>query len=253
MLLSIKHLSGYKIEATDGDIGKAHTFLIDDQRWIVRYVVVDTGGWLKGRKVLIAPESIMEPDGKKEHLPVHLSKTQVESSPEIDSDMPVSRRQEIKLYQHYQWSPYWTGGVTPIGPAYIPQPSAVEAGAEEGAQEEQKVDEDADPHLRSTREIINYNIHASDGEIGHVEDFIVDVRDWAIRYMVVDTRNWLPGKKVIIAPDWIKDINWAESSVTVQMTRESIKDSPEYDPALPINMEYEARLYDYYGRPAYWD
>jgi hypothetical protein len=107
-------------------------------------------------------------------------------------------------------------------------------------------------HLRSTREVIGYNIQASDGEIGHVEDFIVDDETWIIRYMVVNTRDWLPGKKVLVAPRWIEKVTWAESKVYVELTRESVKNSPEFDPSAPVNREYETKLYDYYGRPKYW-
>ena len=100
--------------------------------------------------------------------------------------------------------------------------------------------------------MIGYKIHAEEGQIGHVEDFIVHEDDWAIRYMVVDTRNWLPGRKVIIPPDWIKDISWMDSEVLVDVSKEVVKESPEFDPAAPVNREYETRLYDYYGRPKYW-
>lgn len=110
----------------------------------------------------------------------------------------------------------------------------------------------ADPHLRSAREVIGYHIQAKNGDIGHVEDFIVDDEAWAIRYMVVDTQNWLPGKKVLVAPVWIESIHWAEAKVRVTLTRAKIKKSPEFDPAAPVNREYEDRLYDFYGRPKYW-
>jgi len=251
MLLSTKHLSGFKVDATDGHIGHVHNFLIDDHLWVVRYVVVDIGGWLQDRKVLIAPAIAGSPDGKTKRMPIRLTRDQIENSPEIDTDMPVSRRQEIKLYEHYQWNPYWVGGVTPLGPAYVSKPLVSKAEVENSSGDE--ADEDTDPHLRSIREVINYRIHASDGEIGHVEDFIVDSDDWMIRYLIVNIGNWLTGRTVIISPEWIEDISWAESTVTISMKKSAVEGSPEYDPALPINMEYETRLYDYYGRPKYWE
>jgi hypothetical protein len=250
MLLSAKHLSGFKLDARDGEIGHMHNFLIDDQNWVVRYIVVDIGGWLQGRKVLLAPSTAGSPDGGKKRMPILLTKSQIENSPEIDSDMPVSRKQEIKLYEHYRWVPYWSGGVAPLAPAFVPKTPSLKAAVEKSSQNE--ADEKADPHLRSIKEIINYRINASDGEIGHVEDFIVDSDDWIIRYLVVNTRNWLSGKNVIISPEWIKNISWAESTVTASMRMAAIEGSPEYDPSSPINIEYETRLYDYYGRPKYW-
>jgi sporulation protein YlmC with PRC-barrel domain len=108
------------------------------------------------------------------------------------------------------------------------------------------------PHLRQTREVIGYHIHANDGDIGHVEDFIFDDKTWIIRYMVIDTRNWLPGKKVIVSPEWITDIDGEESKVYVNLSQAEVRNSPEFDPSAPVNREYETRLYDYYGRPKYW-
>ena len=60
-----------------------------------------------------------------------------------------------------------------------------------------------DVHLRSANKVTGYRIGATDGDIGHVEDFIIDDETWEIRYMVVDTQNWWPGKKVLVAPQWI--------------------------------------------------
>ncbi len=106
--------------------------------------------------------------------------------------------------------------------------------------------------LRSADEVMGYHIEALDDAIGHVEDFIVDDESWKLRYIVVDTRNWLPGRKVLVAPDWIDSIRWVDQMVAVSLSREEISESPEFDPTVPINREYETRLYDYYGRPAYW-
>jgi hypothetical protein len=147
--------------------------------------------------------------------------------------------------------PYW-GSAGPLA-AYADVASVAPKQVEEEQPANTEAKEQTDPHLRSTKELIGYKIHAQDGDIGHVEDFVVHEDDWIIRYMVIDTRNWLPGRKVIIPPDWwIKDISWADSEVVVNVKREDIKKSPEFDPAEPINREYETRLYDYYGRPKYW-
>jgi hypothetical protein len=113
--------------------------------------------------------------------------------------------------------------------------------------------QEGDPHLRSAEAVSGYYVHASDGDVGHVEDFVIDDRDWAIRYMVVDTRNWLPGKKVLVAPEWIGEISWSNSTVQVSLSRRQIENSPEYDPSRPLERPYETSLYDYYGRPRYWD
>jgi sporulation protein YlmC with PRC-barrel domain len=106
--------------------------------------------------------------------------------------------------------------------------------------------------LRSLEEVKGYHIQATDGKIGHVEDFIVDDESWEIRYLVVDTRKWLHGKQVLLSPKWIQEIKWLESNVYVDLSREAVRNSPKYDPFSPVNREYEIRLYDYYGRPKYW-
>jgi sporulation protein YlmC with PRC-barrel domain len=252
MLRSVKELRGYKILAADGEIGKVHEFYFDDQTWKIRYLVVETGSWLFERRVLLSPIALGQPHWATQTFPVNLTMMQVKNSPLVDTDKPVSRQLEAELHQHYGWPYYWAGGgfASDIMPA-VPPPAI----AEQTNEEENKAGaalEIADPHLRSTREVIGYHIQASNGEIGHVENFVVDDEAWMIRYMVVDTTNWLPGKKLLVAPVWIESIHWAEAKVRVTLTRAKIKKSPEFDPAAPVNREYEEKLYDFYGRPKYW-
>jgi len=237
----MKTLHSYAIEATDGNIGVIYSFYFDDLSWTIRYVVVDTGSWLPGRRVLVSPAVVGEPHWEMRQLPVNLTQEQVENSPDIDTDQPVSRQHQIALHDYYAWPMYWT--VAPIGPGTVAMPPELV---------EEFASESGDPHLRSTQEVLGYYIHASDGDLGHVEDFIVDDDNWTIRYMVVDTRNWLPGKKVLVAPEWITEVSWGESKVHVDLTQDAIKDSPEYDSTETVNRVYEERLYDFYGRPKYW-
>lgn len=236
MLLSNKNLSGFNIDASDEEIGSVYNILLDDQNWIVRYIAVDVGGWLKKKKVLVAPSAVGKPDIKTKRMPIHLTTNQIENSPSIDTDMPVSRRQEIKLHEHYHRYSYRVGGAYPIGPVYVPKPPGLTPAKNIPSQGKEV--EGADPHLRSTKEIINYKIHASDGDIGHVEGFIFDSDDWIARHLVVDTKNWLPGKKVVISPKRIKGISWKDLSVTVSMMKADIESSPEYVPSL-LNKEIE--------------
>ncbi|NIR49325.1 PRC-barrel domain containing protein [candidate division KSB1 bacterium] len=251
MLNSVKELRGYKILANDGEIGKVYDLYFDDKNWIVRYLVVDTGGWLSDRKVLISPIALEQPNWEDQVLPVNLTKEQVENSPGTDVERPVSRQHEIRLHKYYNWPYYWaTAGTAGTGTNIVPPPRIPEEPEE--FVEEAELEEDADPHLRSTREVESYRIQASDSEIGHVEDFIIDDEHWILRYIVVDTRNWLPGRKVLVAPPWIEEIVWAEANVFVDLPRDHIQNAPEYDPSAPIDREYEDRLYDYYDRQKYW-
>jgi len=243
MLWSTKELHSYVIQAMEGDIGRVHAFFFDDQSWDIRYLVCDIGVWLPGRRVLIAPTAIELPHYETRTIPVRLTKEQVENSPDIDTDMPVSRQQEIALHRYYDWPVYW-------GAMASEEAMAMPSAAVEMAQAVEE--QEGDRHLQSTREIIDYYIEARDGNIGHVDDFILDDAVWAIRYLVVNTRNWWPGKTVLVAPQWITEIRWGDAQVHVDMTREQIKNSPEFDPAAPVNRAYEERLFDYYGRPKYW-
>jgi hypothetical protein len=248
-----KDLRGFTIGATDGDIGKVDEFYFDDASFTVRHLVVDTGGWLTGRKVLISPMALRDVDWDAKRITAALTKAQVEKSPEVDTDRPVSRQHEIAYYSYYGYPYYWAGPY--LWGAY-PYPYPVPpSGRETSLEKEQRWDwaeESGDPHLRSSAAVIGYHIAATDGDIGHVEDFLVDDATWAIRYMVVDTRNWWAGKTALVSPEWIARVDWNESKVHVALTREQIKNSPAFDPSGPVQREYEARLCDHYGRPAYW-
>lgn len=250
MLRSIKEITGYKLAALDDKIGRCKDFLFDDKTWTVRYMVADTGRWLPGRKVLIPPTALGEPEWASKAFPIRLTKQEIEEAPALEVHAPVSRQYEQQYYKYYGWPYYWAG-VYATNPGAYPNP-VYESVFD--ALTGQDVDDEAltEPGLRSVDEVKGYHIHARDGEIGHVEDFIVDDATWIICYMVVDTRNWLPGRKVLVAPGWISGVNWAESEVSVDLPRESIKNSPAYDPSKPINRAYEERLYNYYGQPIYW-
>ena len=193
MLREAKEFKSFKLRARDGDIGKAREFYFDDRYWTVRYLVADTGGWLSGRQVLITPYSLEPAIEVDQVLPVGLSKKQIEESPSLASDEPVSRQYETRFYNHYGL-PYYGDGPNMWGiSSYIVRdPEAV--------REEARREEAWDPHLRSTSEVTGYHIQALDGEIGHVEDFIIDDETWSIRYLVVDTKNWWAGKRVLVSP-----------------------------------------------------
>lgn len=248
MLRSLNEMLNYTIDAADGDIGRCKDFLLDDQFWTIRYVVVDTGRWLPCKKVLISPVALGEPEWHNRLLQVTLNKAQIENSPPLQEHEPVSRQYERRYFDYYNWPYYWTGGHI-WGITEYPHLMPVKPVPKTADTEEEKP---GDNHLRSVKEVTGYNIQAADGAVGHVEDYIVDDETWTIRYMVVDTRNWLPGRKVLVAPQWISSVDWIENKVYVNLSREAVKKSPEYDPSQPVNREYEIRLYDFYGRPAYW-
>jgi uncharacterized protein YrrD len=254
MLRSInRDLRGFTIGATDGDIGKVEEVYFDDESFTVRHLVVDTGGWLGSRKVLISPMALREIDWSVKRINAVLTRSQVEKSPAINTDMPVSRQHEMEYYSYYGYPYYWAGPYL-WGDYSYPSPSPRSAGSKllENERHWDWVGESGDPHLRSSAEVTGYHVAATDDEIGHVEDFLIDDATWAIRYMVVDTRSWWPGKNVLVSPEWIDRVVWSDSKVYVRMTREQIKKSPEHDPSGPVQRDYETRLHDHYGRPRYW-
>ncbi|MGE5297225.1 MAG: PRC-barrel domain containing protein [Solirubrobacterales bacterium] len=244
MLRSVKSLRGVAISALDGEMGKVDSFLFDDHKWTIRYLVVDTGRWLPGRKVLIAPTALGRSEGQGPVLPVNLTKEQVRNSPDIDTDKPVSRQREAELRKYYDWAPYWGFGYG------LDLPSGERAEADRGAVAVEHAQ--GDTHLRSTKDVRGYRIHAIDGEIGHVEDFIVSDVEWVVRYLAIDTGKWLAPRHVLISPDWVRDIGWDEREVWVDVTIDAIEKCPLYDPTGPISREYETQVYDYYGRQKYW-
>ena len=251
MLTNTANLHGFVIRATDGDLGTVDEFYFDDETWAIRYLTVETGGWLGGRPVLISPISIVRTDWQKGRLDVALTKEQVEKSPGIDTHQPISRQHEAAYLGYYGYPCYW-GGPNLWGPAFYPAGLAIPATAFTEAREDDIQRHSADSHLCSTEAVKGYTIDATDGDIGHVDGFVVHDDAWAIRYIEVATRNWWPGKKVLVSPAWIERVSWADSKVYVGLSRDSIKNAPEYIESRPITREYEHQLYFHYGRPPYW-
>jgi uncharacterized protein YrrD len=247
MLDKAKTLKGYRLDSLDGEIGRVKEFYFDDQHWAVRYLVADTGNWLTGRQVLISPYALAAVSKEEQHIAIKLTKKQIEDSPSLNSDKPVSRQFEEAYYGYYGWPMYWGG---PYMWGYYPYPYI--AHDREQRRESTQGGTAWDPHLRSTHAVSGYHIQAADGEIGHVDDFIIDDKTWAIRYLIVDTRNWWPGKQVLISPRWIERVSWGESKVFVDLSRETIKQSPEYTEEALLPRDYEARLHRHYNRQGYW-
>lgn len=256
MLRSLNTYRSQTLDARDGTIGKVHDFLFEDDSWAIRYAVADTKRWLPGRKVLIAAGALRPPAVTDNNLPVDLTREQIKSSPDIDTDQPVSRQQQLNLHRHYGWPSYWNQP-RPLGGPLMAHPDATAIPSRSSPSVPDKPDEtpeiSGDPHLRSLRDVEGYRIETKDDRLGHIDDLIFSDEDWKVRYLVVDTRNWLPGKKVLLPPDWkVERITWSDRTVAVDLDRDTVEGAPEYAPELPIDRDYEQRLHDYYGRPGYW-
>ena len=246
MLIKAKALKGYTLDSRNGQIGTVKEFYFDDRHWTIRYLVAETGNWLMGRQVLISPYALIAVNREAQHITVNLTKKQIEDSPSLNSDKPVSRRFEEAYNGYYGWPVYWHGQHAWGSSPYLLGPDC------EKWEKTIQGEKAGKFHLRSTLDVSGHYIQATDGEIGHVEDFIIDDQTWAIRYLVIGTRNWWPGKKVLVSPRWIERVSWSESKVFVNLSRETIKQSPEYTEESLLTREYEIELHGHYNRPGYW-
>lgn len=239
MLRRLTLFNGFAIHAIDGDIGKVHDIYFDDQNWVVRYFVVETGGWLLSRAVLLSPAVIEGRDWTTHTLTVRLTREQVERSPEIDTARPVSRQMKQAHYQAYPLAPY---GSLAGGTVFLPTEAWLatdSVGQPEG-----------DPHLRSLREVTGYHIRAQDGNPGHVEDFLIGLPQYEIHYLVIDTRPWILGQNVPVPIERVTGIRWREREVNVGLPAQLIQASPPIDLAVPLDRQHEEVVVDYYRRAA---
>jgi hypothetical protein len=202
MLHRLETLWDASVIATGGEIGHVCNFLFDDQSWMIRYAVVDVRTWLSRHDVLIAVAAMDQPDWTKKTFRVHLTKEQVRHSPDVDSRKPVSRQQEIAMKEYYGWPAYWH-----VGTAELPSGPLPATGREF------PVDTKEDPHLRSAEAVSRYEVWAEDGDIGRLDDFIVDQKSWHIGYLEVEAGDRFHSRSVLIPTRWVKSISWADHRV----------------------------------------
>jgi len=249
MLRTASELKGYEIIAMDGRLGAVSDFLFDDTTWKIRWLVDETGGWLSGHKVLIHATAIGQADDVHQRLAVNLMTEAVRNSPAIGQDEPVSRQFESSLYGYYGWDPLWAGRcfgggaiaaplVAPPLSGFMMAPARPHGGGH-------------DPHLRSCAAVTGYHVHGSDHDVGHIAGFLLDDRDWTVRYLIVDTHNWWPGDHVLLAPAAVSAIDWSGREVRVMVTRAQVQSSPPWPREVAISSEYERRLYAHYDWPGY--
>jgi hypothetical protein len=234
-LRSVRDLYGWAIGTVDGDIGRIYDAYFEDRHWLIRHLVVETGHWLRGRRVLIPPRAVSHVDPDVRVLRTGLTRRQVADSPPTEVAKPVSRQHALELEHYYGFPSY----AVYVGAAVVMAPSSLGTGWD--------LRSNVDPHLRSVRAITGYYVHALDGDVGHAVDFLVDDHDWAIRHLVVSVGDWHPLRKVLVPVDWIAGVSWGASAVEVSLAAEPIRLAPEYEHASGASPEYEARLNRYYG------
>jgi len=225
MSWNASELEGYAVHASDGLIGVVKDFLFDDTNWTIRWLVVDTHRWLLGRRVLLPPSAFGHPDTGSRQFLVNLTQNQVKESPESNTDEPVSRQMESGLYSHFGFEPYWEGPYMLSGAMTLPiVPPNYLADVASVREPAARVDAaPGNPHLRSIEAVTGYHIKATDGPIGHAEDFLIDEASWSIASIVVDTKNLLPGRRVQVLPRWVSEIDWADNLLNLNVDRKRVQ------------------------------
>jgi uncharacterized protein YrrD len=254
MIRSVKEMKKFAVVATDGEIGSVDDFFFDDERWAIRYVVVNTGRLWSGRRVLISPVAVSRTEWGEGRLVLSISRERVHDSPGVDTHQPVSRRQERDYLDYYGYPYYWGHAglwgahATPM----LPTPEQIAKQRAQSAEAERRAVDQGDAHLRSASEVSGYVIHALDGDLGHVTDVLFEDISWATRYLVVDTSSWWFGKHVLVAPEWITDISWVEGAVSVNVSRQLLKNAPPYSRAQHVDRQWELEYYRHLLQPGYW-
>jgi sporulation protein YlmC with PRC-barrel domain len=210
MLHTLSDLMGYSAHATDGEIGSVRNFIFDDRTWEIRYLVVDVGSWLVRRDVVLAISTVEQPDSENKTFNVQLTKAQVRESPDVDTEKPVSRQQEIAMEEYFGKMAAWAHRNLDYG---VPIPTG----------RKYPVHAQEDPHLRSARALFEYEICGTDGEIGRLESFILDDTTWHIGYLEVRAGKWLLDRTVLIPTLWIESVSWDNCRVNLHHSRSGLK------------------------------
>lgn len=226
MLITLQAAMDATVDGIDGTIGSLRDLIFTQTSWEIRYLSVRTGQLLGLRRILLPPQAVDHRDWANGAIAVQATREQIGSSPEFKGDL-LSRREEQQLMMHFGWRPYWETTIPLVA--------------------------EGPPELWSAKELIGYDVEARDGDVGYVEDIIFDDQAWTIRYLVVDIGSWLSGRRILAAPEWTREIDWGSRDLRLSLTKSEIEHGPEFDPSAPVNREYEDRLYDYYGRPKYWE
>ena len=236
----VKNMS---IHATDGDIGRCVDLLFDERYWTARYLVVKTGSWLLGRKVLIPIVSVDGVDIQKNHIKLCLTKNQIENAPGIDTDAPVSRQHEASMMEYYAYGNYWgMSGVwgAAADPMLLRTPQTDKGSATTLAEEA------GDPNLRSVEEILGYQISADDGDVGAVRECYVCPPTWFIKYIEVDTGSWFSRRRVLVTPELSSKVSWKDKAISYGLSRQDIDNAPIFE--APLTDAFDAGISKYYEK-----
>jgi hypothetical protein len=213
MLIAAKKMYGIPLEGADGRVGTLSDILFDDNSWRLRHLVVNLDRWFLGQQVLLDPNVIERMEWSDRKMLVHLTKEQARQSPNVDTDLPVARREIQEAAHLLVWEAYWTSVLDTLP------------------------EMEGDPHLRSTKMLTGLHLHCTDGQLGHVVDFLIDDQQWSVGELLVDTRNWWPGKRVLIEPSLVERIDWVEREIWLSLPRGQVEDRPAFEYDTPIESQ----------------
>lgn len=252
MFKNLLDIKGFNLKGPNGNIGTCQDALFDDQAWTVRYVDVDTGGWLSERRVLLSPISLGAPSWEKGEIYTELTGDQIESSPKLDSQSPISKEWEDSFFKFHGW-PYYGVGMHMWGLTHYPDESELKK--IHSASPTSDIHKNTNQTIRSASELREYEVSARDGEVGRIKDFVFDTETWAIRYLVIENHSFLQRKKTIVSPFWVSHIDWMERACVIDLNRAEIECSPQPEGESNdyLDREFEMKLHNHYQRPSYWD
>jgi hypothetical protein len=228
MQLNINSLLGFSLSATDGEVGKIEETYFDDRNWAIRYLVVKTGQWLSGRKVLISPLAFDRSKWKGGTFPVNLTKKQILNSPDVDTGRPLSLQHTKSLNEYYRWQPFIDNGF--YAPVHCDQPDLTEKPSVNSSSAD-------NIHLRSTRDTRGFRIYAKDGEVGFVSGFIVEDESWKIIYLLVVAKSIFGDQKILISVHDIMKIKWNESKIYLDISVKAVEQCRTFDASTFIGHE----------------
>jgi len=221
MLRSLRSLAGTDVHAADGEIGRIESFHFDDHSWTVRYLVLDSGSFLRHEYLLVPPAAIAHVGLEGQHLQLAPTRKEIESGPAYEAHKPVSRQLETEVHLYYRLGFYWTH----LG----------------------------DPNLRNSKDLFATPVEASDGEVGEVGDFIADLDDWTLRDVVVDLGGAFRHKEVLAPVQTVARLGWDEPGVHLDLTAAQVDELKAYDSTDEVNQIADGagdfHYYDYWGRP----
>jgi hypothetical protein len=203
MITTAKQIRGCQVCSTDVPVGRVEDILFDDRTWLLRNLVVRIGNLFHRRRVLIGLGQVLRADWPARRVDLGISITQVHAAPPLESDPPVAVRRQREDAKYLAWDAYWAGVFD--GPA-----------------------DPGDPNLQSTYATTGHRVEGADKDSGRIENFVVDDREWRIRYLIVGVRRGIHPRHVLIAPTWVESISWDEHKVRLTVPRVLVEHSPEF-------------------------